>query len=90
MSIHDPVLFWLAFIAAITAAMLLVRWVRDANRRTAERMISEWALAFPGRCPLCSFHRHAELNGANVGPLGEHYCPEGNSVYVPKATARRV
>ena len=77
-----PILFWVALIVAIVAAVLVVRWVRDANRRTAERMLADFMHMFPGRCPLCSYHRHALQHGADF-PLGPHVCLEGNSPPAP-------
>ena len=72
-----PTLFWLAFIVAALAALGIARWVEVMQRRTAERILEDWMRAFPERCPLCSFHRHAVSEGVNVPPLGPHTCPEG-------------
>jgi hypothetical protein len=82
-----PPLYWTAMIVALIVTALVIRWVRDSNRRAAEAMLADWISAFPGKCPLCSFHRMAVLHG-HKGKLGEHYCIEGNSVTIPQATIR--
>lgn len=84
-----PSVFWLALAVAIVASVFVVRWVRDVNRRSAQRMLDEWTNVLPGKCPLCSWGRQREMAGYRV-TLGEHYCPEGNSVVVPKASVRRM
>lgn len=85
-----PPLYWTAMIVALVVTVLVIRWIRDSNRRAAERMLADWIAAFPGKCPLCSFARYAHTQGATTHKeIGEHYCIEGNSVTIPHAKVRR-
>lgn len=52
----------------------LWRWV--TGRTWAEKVIQEHREAFPGRCPICSYHRFGLQNGYVRGPVKKHECPE--------------
>ena len=55
-------------------------WKHLSGEAWAERVINEHQKAFPGRCPICSFHRYGLQNGLTKDHKpNPHWCPEGNS-----------
>lgn len=39
---------------------------------SGENVAEEFRVRFPGKCILCSFHRHAEAMGADLGKIRQH------------------
>lgn len=60
-----------------TAVGRLLAWFRARRMRGTERMLHEFVAAFPGRCPICSFHRYGYTHGYESSPKPKpHRCPE--------------
>lgn len=74
---------WLEDAGVFGGEMLMrfARRIRDwfvywfMGGRWAERTVLEFVETFPGRCPVCSFRRHAWSNGVDL-PDEPHPCPE--------------
>lgn len=49
-------------------------WFSD--RFGAGRMLRDFTGAFPGQCPVCSFHAYGIREGHVSKPVPEHTCPE--------------
>lgn len=63
----------------ILALAVLVGWLVSNHYagRAARRTLAEFQRRFPGRCPICSFHRYGLTTGATSEPVPEHRdCPE--------------
>lgn len=81
---HGEWLLWFVGVAALVVGpKLLDRWMWAG---TAERTFREFMRAFPGKCPVCSFHRYGlqygyEEPGSMPAP---HACPETNSLTAKK------
>ena len=56
-------------------ALIFCFYLEYRERRDARKMIEEFFLLFPGKCPICSFERAAASNGVILKPL-DHFCVE--------------
>lgn len=56
-----------------------LRW-RRAHLRTprevTEDLCAEFAARFPGKCLICSYHRHGVSMGYTTDPIPPHECCE--------------
>lgn len=48
------------------------------SKRSTRQMLEDFQVHFPGRCPICAYHRFGLQEGfVDIGsPLPPHYCPE--------------
>lgn len=63
------------FLAVVVARDIIAESKRKAARRIAARD-AEFVRLFPGRCPVCSYHRYGDNHGFKGPPPGPHACPE--------------
>lgn len=49
-------------------------WIR--RQRRIEKMLADFCEQFPGKCPVCSFHRYGVSHGYQPPKPDAHYCPE--------------
>jgi hypothetical protein len=61
---------------------MMSEWIKKLKRKLtgeawAEETIERFLKAFPGRCPVCAFHRYGLQNGhtKDLKPK-QHWCPE--------------
>lgn len=81
------VLVWLVPVALL---VLGARWYAQHHAQVqAERMVADFQRQFPGRCPVCSFHRFGRLHGTTdqLDPA-PHTCPEHGELVGSYRTTR--
>lgn len=65
----------LVTIASIVGIGLLAGYL--VLRHEARDTIRAFQMAFPGRCPVCSFHAYGVREGlTDPSPVAPHDCPE--------------
>lgn len=67
--------------ALIVLAALVVLlwgvWLEYRARVEEERELAEWQAMFPGRCPVCAYHRYGRHFGHETAEHpAPHPCPE--------------
>ena len=45
------------------------------SKKEARETIDEFERAFPGQCPICSYHNYGLMEGHVSGPVKPHPCP---------------
>ena len=73
MDIFNIFIFTLLSLASALALVILYGWI------CAYKILQNFKEDFPGKCPICSYHRALLREGlaTNHVPL-HHHCPEGN------------
>jgi len=75
-------MIWILGLVALALALVMVfgaLWVIRLEDKWAQKFIADYQESFPGKCPICGFHRWGidhgfERPGSKPDP---HPCPEG-------------
>lgn len=67
-------------ISVAAISLLVTLWCLKAVRASSKDMFEGFLVRFPGRCPICSYHRFGLTHGFNVPnqPDPHENCPEKN------------
>lgn len=69
---------FIIFVCGILIGALALHAYFWSVGRSTKRLLDDFQEKFPGRCPICSFHRYGVMHGhlSPDDPIQEHDCLE--------------